>query len=133
MLNGDHLLFSSTVFSKYEQIRENLTTMNPYIVQPLEVLREKCPNTEFFLVCISRIRTEYGEIRGICPYSVRTWENTDQNKLRVWALFKQYTVFLRSQSHGDPNITKLVYFSFYFIISFYPGKKFKRPTNINQK
>ena len=46
-------------------------------------MREKCPNTEFFLVCISRIRTEYGEIRSISPYSVRMRENADQKKLRV--------------------------------------------------
>ena len=117
MLNGDHLLFSSTVFSKYEQIRENLTTLNLYIVQPLEVLREKCPNTEFFLV---RIQSERGKIRT-----------------RINSVFGHFSsntqFFLRSQSHGDPNITELVYFSFYFIISFYPRKKFKRPTNINQK
>ena len=29
-------------------------------------LREKCPNTESFLVCISRIRTKYGP--EITPY-----------------------------------------------------------------
>ena len=70
--------------------------------------REKCPNTEFFLVRIfplsdwiqrdirgffwsvfSRIRTEYGEIRSISPYSVRMWENTDERKLRIWTLFTQ--------------------------------------------
>ena len=33
-------------------------------------LREKCPNTEFFLV--------------------RIQENTDQKKLRIWTLFMQY-------------------------------------------
>ena len=32
-------------------------------------LREKCPNTEFFLV--------------------RMWENTDQNKFHIWTLFTQ--------------------------------------------
>ena len=38
---------------------------------------EKCPNTEFFLVRIS-------------PYSVRMSENTDQKKLHIWTLFKQW-------------------------------------------
>ena len=37
-------------------------------------LREKCPYSEFFWSVFSRIRTEYRED----PYSVRTWENTDQ-------------------------------------------------------
>ena len=37
-------------------------------------LREKCPYSEFFWSVFSRIRTKYGED----PYSVRTWENTDQ-------------------------------------------------------
>ena len=52
-------------------------------------LCEKCPNTEFFLVRISRIRTEYGEIRSISPYSVQMRENTDQKKLLIWTLFRQ--------------------------------------------
>ena len=43
-------------------------------------LREKCPNTEFFWSLFSRIRTEYGEIRSISPYSVRIRENEDQKK-----------------------------------------------------
>ena len=45
-----------------------------------EALREKCLNKEFFLVRISRIWTEYGEIR-----SMR--ENTDLKKLRIWTFF----------------------------------------------
>ena len=27
---------------------------------------------------------------GISPYSVRTWENTDQKKHRIWTLFTQW-------------------------------------------
>ena len=41
-----------------------------------EALREKCSNTEFFLV-------------RIFPYSVRIWENTGQKKLRIGTLFMQ--------------------------------------------
>ena len=41
-------------------------------------LREKCPNTEFFLV-------------GIFPYSVQMRENTDHTKLLIWTLFMQGT------------------------------------------
>ena len=40
-------------------------------------LPEKCPNTEFFLVCIFL-------------YSVQIQENTDQKKLRIWTLFTQW-------------------------------------------
>ena len=43
------------------------------------ILREKCPNTEFFLV-------------RIFLYSVRMQENTDQKKLRIWTLFTQWKV-----------------------------------------
>ena len=42
----------------------------------LITLREKCLNTEFFLVRKS-------------PFSVRIQENTDQKKLRIWTLFTQ--------------------------------------------
>ena len=42
-----------------------------------------------FWSVFSRIRTEYGEIRSISPYSARMWENTDQNN-------SQYGHFLRS-------------------------------------
>ena len=36
-----------------------------------DALREKCPYSEFFWSVFSRIRTEYGEILRISPYSVR--------------------------------------------------------------
>ena len=44
----------------------------------------------FFWSVFSRIRTEYGEILRISPYSVRMQENTDQKKLRIWTLFTQW-------------------------------------------
>ena len=52
-------------------------------------LCEKCPNTEFFLVCIFHIRTEYGDLRSKFPYSVRIRENRDKKKHRIWTLFTQ--------------------------------------------
>ena len=42
-------------------------------------LREKCLCSELFWSVFSRIRTEYREILRISLYSVRMWENTDQN------------------------------------------------------
>ena len=44
----------------------------------------------FFWSVFSRIRNEYGDIRNISPYSVRAWENTDQEKLRIWTLHAVY-------------------------------------------
>ena len=41
-------------------------------------LREKCPNTELFLVLFSCIRTEYGDLGNKSPYSVQIQENPDQ-------------------------------------------------------
>ena len=40
----------------------------------------------FFSSGFSSIRTEYGEILCISPYSVRLQENTDQKKIRIWTL-----------------------------------------------
>ena len=52
-------------------------------------LREKCLYSELFWSAFSRIRTEYGEILRISPYSIRMRENVDQNK-------SEYGYFLRS-------------------------------------
>ena len=50
----------------------------------------------FFWSVFSHIRTEYGEIRSISPYSVQMRENTDQKKLRIWTLFTQCYFWDRS-------------------------------------
>ena len=42
-------------------------------------LRKKCPYLELFWSVLSHIRTEYGEICSISPYSVKMRENADQN------------------------------------------------------
>ena len=39
-----------------------------------------------------RIRTEYGEILRICPYSVRMRKNTDQKLLRILTLCTYWSV-----------------------------------------
>ena len=44
----------------------------------------------FFWSVFSRIRTEYGEIRSISPYSVLMRENTVQKKLHIWTFFTQW-------------------------------------------
>ena len=42
-------------------------------------LRKNFPYSELFWSIFSSIRTEYGEIQSISPYSARKWENADQN------------------------------------------------------
>ena len=48
-------------------------------MQKWRARRKKCPYSELFWSSFSRIRTEYGEIRSISPYSVRMRENVDKN------------------------------------------------------
>ena len=66
-----------------ENLRINLKFKWQYIKKSL---REKCPNTEFFLV---RIFPHSGWIRRD-SYSDLTRKNTDQKKLRIWTLFTQW-------------------------------------------
>ena len=54
-------------------------------------LREKCPYSGFFWSVFSCLRTEYGEMRSISPYSVRIRENADQKN-------SEYGHFSRSVS-----------------------------------
>ena len=60
-------------------------------VDVLIPLREKCPYSELFWSFFSRIRTEYGEILRISPYSFCMRGNTGQNN-------SEYGHFLRSVS-----------------------------------
>ena len=55
-------------------------------------LSKKCTHSELFWSIFSPIRTEYGEIRSISLYSVRMWENADQNN-------SEHGHFLRSVRH----------------------------------
>ena len=57
-------------------------------------LRKKCPYSELFWFAYSRIRTEYGEILRISPYSNRMRKNVDQNN-------SEYGHFLRSAFDPD--------------------------------
>ena len=56
-----------------------------------------CPYSELFWSAFSIIRTEYGEIRIISPYSVRMRENADQNN-------SKYRHFSRSVYAMNINI-----------------------------
>ena len=57
-------------------------------------LREKCPFLEFLWSIIFRIRTEYGEIRSMFPYSVRMPKSKDKNNSKYEDTF--HAVWLRS-------------------------------------
>ena len=61
-------------------------------------LRKKCPYSELFWSVFSRIRTEYGEILRISPYSVRMRENTDQNNSEC-GHFSRRSIGLSSQDY----------------------------------
>ena len=63
-------------------------------------LHENCPNTEFFWSVFSCILTEYGDLRGKSPYSVRIQENTDHKKLRIWTLHAVMFTSVISKSIG---------------------------------
>ena len=56
------------------------------------ITRKKCPYSELFWSAFSRIRTEYGELLRISPYSVRMQENAGQNN-------SEYGHFSRSASY----------------------------------
>ena len=102
-----HLLVSSPECSKYQVLwsrlheeREKLKLVSIY-KPPL--LYCYCMHyhhyvkwvqiRSFFSSVFSGIRTKYGEIRSISPYSVRMQENTDQKKLRIWPRFKQCMIY----------------------------------------
>ena len=53
-------------------------------------LREKCPNTEFFLVRIFLYSV------GLNTHSLRIQENRNKKKLRIWTLFTQWSLMLLS-------------------------------------
>ena len=47
-------------------------------VSMYDSLRKKCPYSEFFCSVFSHVRTEYGEVLRLSPYSVRMRENKDK-------------------------------------------------------
>ena len=57
--------------------------MEPYnmVIQACKwlTLHKKCPYSELFQSVFSRIRTEYGELPSISPYSVGMRENANKD------------------------------------------------------
>ena len=88
---------------------KNLGNLNPFQAKSVQI-------RSYFWSVFSCIRTEYGEILRISPYSVRMWENTDQEKLRIWTLltlcWSKLTIPIYRVAHFIslyilPNILKL--------------------------
>ena len=68
----------------------------------------------FFWSVFSRIRTEYGEMQSISPYSVWMRENTDQKKHRIRTLSTQSLQLLVCMNwlNFDPSAKTWRYFRF---------------------
>ena len=67
---------SKTAYVHFEKLKLNQCRL---CANRCYALREKCPNTEFFLV-------------HIFLYSVQMQENKDQKKIRIWTLLAQWWI-----------------------------------------
>ena len=65
-------------------------------------VRKKCPHSELFWSAFSRIRPKNGKILCISPYSVRIWENADQNNSEYERVLRSYNC-LFFQNLGEKN------------------------------
>ena len=74
----NHKLKTSLANFFNDQVNENTVykISNCYCVKSVQI-------RSFLWSVLSRICTEYGEIRSISPYSVRMRENRDQKNLRI--------------------------------------------------
>ena len=82
------LIENNLMSSKQSGFKSNDSSINQ-LLSMTHSLREKCPNTELFLV-------------RIFLYSDWIQENTDQKKLRIWILLTQcQKVFLTNISEKD--------------------------------
>ena len=69
------------VFILLEDSNKRLENFDEIVEKDLKDLpRKKCPYSDLFWSAFSRTRTKCREILSISPYSVRMWENGDQNK-----------------------------------------------------
>ena len=66
------------ISGSFLEIWKSLSIFKPPTPYATYTMRKKCPYSEFFWSIYSGIRTEYGEILRISPYSVRMPENTDE-------------------------------------------------------
>ena len=96
-LHGKSVKFNSNAQAKY---LPNLLNTEMHEIQRLpsllvdNPLRPHCVKyvqiRNFFWSVLSCIWTEYRDLLHKSPYSIQIQKNTDQKKLRIWALFTQY-------------------------------------------
>ena len=77
----------------------------------------------FFWSVFSRIRTEYGDLFCKSSYSVRKRENTDQKKLRIWSLFRQWkdAQIIDEETHSEFQKVAICAFTALVKIEFFVG------------
>ena len=96
---------STIVFAYYfHMLYQSYSFLEQHCVKSVQI-------RSFFWYIISRIRTEYGEIRSISPYLARMRENTDQKKLRIWTFFAQCNF---SFFYSDVSIYQLEFCFFFY-------------------
>ena len=96
---GDNRKLLKTVMDDLKNYGINVNVKHPQETSQKLILREKCPYSELFWSVFSCIRTEYGEILHIPPYSVRMRKNKDQGN-------SEYRHFLRSVINITENKKK---------------------------
>ena len=74
-----HRIGDLKVYTKRTIVAKLSSYKDKQILRKCNQLSKKCLYSGLFWSVFSRIRTEYGEIRSISPYSVRIRENKDQN------------------------------------------------------
>ena len=80
-------------------------SLKSYILKPYNSLRKNCPYSELFYSAFSPIRTEYGEIRTVCPNSVQIRENAEQNNSK-FGNFSQSDCLLKNAIFSIKTVNK---------------------------
>ena len=68
-----------------------------------------CPHSELFWSAFSGIRAEYGEILRVSPYSIRIWENVDQNNFEYGHFLSKCKLYKISFFPKQKNSTSSVW------------------------
>ena len=83
---GKHLCRSLDFNKVAEHLRATVSVLSKsslmkglWLARKYPSLRKKCSYSELFWSVFSNIRTEYGEVRSISPYSIRMRKNAYQN------------------------------------------------------
>ena len=93
----------------YLQLRTKQVSLR-YKTDLQHKLRERCPYSEFFWSVFSHIRTEFGKIRSISPYSVQMSENTNQknSEYRHFHAVTCGSLFIMTILFGTPSAVAMI-------------------------